>query len=384
MESARITSRPWLLAGGAGVLLLTLTLWCARAPAIPVDAILAQHAPLRVEVNTNGTVEVVPDAELRLHARLDGRIVEIPEPGTRVAVGEIILRIDAELAASELAAAESEILAARESMHASRRRVEMVSKRAATDDELFSKGALTSQRHAESQASLREARAQLLNLESEIPLRVASLEHRVAQLSAQVEAATITAPFGGTVYRTEFKKGEMVRVGDPILWLADLGRLRVRANVDQVDLGRVRAGQAMRITSNAYPDRSWSAVVSELVPHVVIKDNRSVAEGLALVKPPTEGLIPGMTVDVDIVVDDVAEALQVPPTAVYTADGEPYVFRVEGGRAERTPVVLGRSSVRAVEILQGLEADDRVIVSASNDLTDGTRVEAQLRDVAAR
>lgn len=140
----------------------------------------------------------------------------------------------------------------------------------------------------------------------------------------------------------------------------------------------------MRVTSNAYPDRSWSAVVSELVPHVVVKDNRSVAEGLALVRPPTEGLVPGMTVDVDIVVDDVAETLQVPPTAVYTADGDPYVYRVEGGRAERTPVVLGRSSVQAVEILQGLETDDRVIVSASNGLTDGTRVEAHLRDVAAR
>jgi RND family efflux transporter MFP subunit len=384
MESAQITSRPWLLAGGAGALLLTLTLWCARAPAIPVDAILAQRAPLRVEVNTNGTVEVVPDAELRLHARLDGRIVEIAEPGTRVAEGDTILRIDADLASSELAATESEVLAAQESLRAARSQLELVGKRAATDDELFGQGALTSQRHAESQANLREAGERLRNLESEVPLRVASLEHRIAQLRDQVEAATVTAPFGGTVYRTEFKKGEMVRLGDPILWVADLTRLRVRANIDQVDLGRVDAGQPMRVTTNAYPDRSWSAVMTELVPHVVVKDNRSVVEGLAAVKAPTDGLVPGMTVDVDIVVDDVADALQVPPTAVYTADGDPYVFRVKGGRAERTPVVLGRSSVRAIEIVQGLESDDRVIVSASNELADGTRVEAHVRDVAAR
>jgi HlyD family secretion protein len=384
MEESRTTSRPWLLAGGAGALLAVTFLWCARAPALPVDAILAHRAPLRVEVNTNGTVEVVPDAELRLHARLDGRIVGIPEPGTVVAEGEVILQIDSELAASELAAAEGQILAARESLRAAQRQLEIESKRAATDDELFAKGALTSQRHAEGQARLREARENVRNLESEVPLRVASLEHRVAQLRDQVAAATVKAPFAGTVYRTEFKKGEMVRLGDPILWVADLSRLRVRANIDQVDLGRVRSGQAMRVTTNAYPDRSWQARVTELVPHVVVKDNRSVAEGLAAVRPPTEGLVPGMTVDVDIVVEDVAEALQVPPTAVYTADGDPYVFRVQNGRAERTPVVLGRSSVQAVEILQGLETDDRVIVSASNGLADGTRVEAQLRDVAAR
>ena len=135
MEESRTTRRPWLLAGGAGVLLAVTFLWCARAPALPVDAILAHRAPLRVEVNTNGTVEVVPDAELRLHARLDGRIVEIPEPGTEVAEGDVILQIDSELAASELAAAEGEILAARESLRAARRQLEIESKRAATDDE---------------------------------------------------------------------------------------------------------------------------------------------------------------------------------------------------------------------------------------------------------
>jgi HlyD family secretion protein len=384
MTEARITSRPWLLAGGAVALTVAATLWCARAPAIDVDAILAQRAPLRVEVNTNGTVEVVPDAELRLHARLDGRILEIPEPGTRVAEGDTILRIDSDLAASELAATESELLAAQESLRAARRELELVSKRAETDDELFGKGALTSQRHAEGQAVLREARETLQNLRSEVPLREASLQHRIAQLRAQVEASTVIAPFEGTVYRTEFKRGEMVRLGDPILWVADLGRLRVRTNIDQVDLGRVRAGQGMRVTSNAFPDRSWQAVVTELVPHVVVKDNRSVIEGLAAVQPPIEGLVPGMTVDVDIVVEDVADALQVPPTAVYTADGDPYVYKVAGGRAERTPVILGRSSVQAVEIVAGLEPDDRVIVSTSNGLADGSRVEAHLRDVAAR
>ena len=54
------------------------------------------------------------------------------------------------------------------------------------------------------------------------------------------------APFAGTIYKTQAKKGEMVRLGDPLLWLADLEHLRVRANVDQVDLGRVRPGQRDR------------------------------------------------------------------------------------------------------------------------------------------
>lgn len=384
MKTFRITSKSSLLALATGGGLLFLGLLCARHPAVPVEAAAARRAQLTVEVNTNGKIEPVPAAEVRVHARLPGRIIEIPEPGARVDVGDTVLRIDDGPVASELAAARSERLASLEALRAARDTFERVRRKADIDQDLFEQGALVRQRHAESQAALEEASSRLANLKREVPLRVDSLDLRIEDLSAQREAATLEAPFSGTVYRTEFKKGEMVQIGDPILWLADLSRLRVRANIDQVDLGRVRAEQRMRITSNAYPDRSWSARVSELVPHVVVRDNRSVSEGLALVDPPTDGLVPGMNVDVDIIVDDVPDALQIPATAVYTEDGRPFVYRIAEGRALWTPVTLGRSSIGAVEILGGLQVKDRVIVGSSNGLRDGSRVEAKTPNVAAR
>jgi HlyD family secretion protein len=378
------TSRPWLAAIGSGATLLGLGLWCARTPAIEVEAAAARRAPLRVEVSTNGKVEPLPSAEARIHARLDGRIVEIPEPGARVQQGDVVLRIDGGPVAAQLAAARSERLAAQESLRVSRDQAVRTQRRAATDRELFDQGALTKQRWNETRASLAEARAKLDNLEIEVPLRLDSLDLRIDELSAQTEAAAVRAPFAGTVYRRDFKVGELVKVGDPILWLADLSQLRVRANVDQVDLGRVEVGQTVRISSNAWRGRSWKARISELVPHVVVKDNRSVAEGLARVEPPTEGLVPGMTVDVDIVVEDVADTLQVPATAIHHDDGRSFVYRVSGGRAERIQVALGRASVNTVEVLNGLADDDRVVVRSSNGLHDGSRVEARFRDVAAR
>lgn len=378
------TPRPWLAALGSGVALVALGLWCARSPAIEVQAAAAERAPLRVQVSTNGQVEPLPEAEVRVHARLAGRIVEIPEPGTRVEEGQVVLRIDAAPVAAELAEARSQRLAALESLRAARDAAELTARRAATDRELFDQGALTRQRWDESRASLSEARARLASLESEVPLRVDSLDLRIEELAAQTEASAVRAPLSGTVYRTQFKKGEQVSVGDPILWLADLSRLRVRANVDQVDLGRVRVGQTVLVSSNAWPGRTWTARIAELVPHVVVKENRSVAEGLALVEPPTQGLVPGMTVDVDIVVEDVPDVLQIPATAVHNDAGQAFVYRVAGNRAERIPVVLGRASVDAVEVLEGLDPDDRVIVRSSNGLYDGTRVVARIQDVAAR
>jgi RND family efflux transporter MFP subunit len=384
MKARTLTSRPSLIALATGGVLLFLGLWCARHPALPVQAAAARRAPLTVEVSTNGKIEPVPEAEVRVHARLEGRIVEIPEPGTRVEAGDVVLQIDDRPVASELAAARSERLASLEALRSARDTFERVRRKAAVDQDLFEKGALIGQRNAESQAALAEANSRLANLKREVPLRVASLDLRIQELSAQLEAATLTAPFSGTVYRTEFKKGEMIHVGDPILWLADLTRLRVRANIDQVDLGRVRAGQHTRVTSNAYPERSWTARVSELVPHVIVRNNRSVSEGLALVDPPTDGLVPGMNVDVDVIVEQVPDALQVPAAAVYTEDGNPFVYRIAEGRALFTPVSLGRSSVGAVEILRGLEVDDWVVVGSSNGLRDGSRVEARTPNVGAR
>jgi RND family efflux transporter MFP subunit len=356
--------------------------WLTCSPAVQVTATRAREGPLTVRVITNGKVEPIEDVEVR--ARLDGRIVEIPEPGTEVAKGDVVLRIDAGPVSADLANARSERLAANESLREARDALVRIQERAAADRKLFEEGAITQERNAESAAELRDARARVEYSEKEVPLRVASLDLRIEELEAQQASTEVSAPFDGTVYRTERRKGQAVRVGDPILRIADLERLRVRANIDQVDLGRVRAGQRVHITSNAFPDRSWSGLVSEVIPHVVVRESRSISEGLARVDPPTDGLVPGMSVDVEIVVAESPNALQIPAEAVFRTDGAPFVFRIEGGRARKSPVTLGLETVTAVEVEKGLSPEDRVVVGPLGDLRDGDRVEARMRDDGER
>jgi HlyD family secretion protein len=341
-----------------------------------VEITQAVRGPLQVKVATNGKIEPLDEAEVQVRARLDGRILEIPDPGTNVDAGDVVLRIDDAPVASELAKAESERLAAAESLRAARHEHTLSRERFATDRELYDKEALTREKFTESEAAAKDAAARVEALEREVPLRVQALELRIEELRSKLNSAVLHAPFDGTVYRTEAKKGAVVEEGDPLLWIADLSRLRVRANIDQVDLGRVKKGQQVVIGSNAFPGRSWTGYVTEIVPHVVVKESRSISEGLARLEPPTYGLVPGMTVDVDIIVAEAPDVLQVPAESVFSnGGGRSFVYRVDGRQVRQSPVEVGLASVSSVEIRNGIEEGAAIVVGPLRELDDGMRVE---------
>lgn len=354
------------------VLLGLVPWWCGRADPPAVQTVAVKRQPLRVVVSTNGKVEPVDDIEVR--ARLDGRIIDIPDPGKRVAAGDPMVRFDAGPVAGELAAAESERLTALESLRVARATADERRQRFTTDSTLLKEGALTRDAYEQSARAATEAEAQQRYLEREVPVRVAGLEKRIAELRAQQEASVAPAPFAGTIYKTQAKKGALVRLGEPVLWLADLDHLRVRANVDQVDLGRVQPGQPVVISANAFPGRRWMGAISELVPNVVVKDSRSVAEGLARLEPPTDGLVPGMTVDVEIVVAEAPDVLTLPNEAVITEGEQTYVYRVNGRRLRKTPITTGLSSVSEIAVTAGLEDGAVVVAGPPAGLADGMKV----------
>jgi HlyD family secretion protein len=302
--------------------------------------------------------------------------MEIVDPGKLVAAGDVVARLDGGAVAEALAAAESERRAAQDELRAARDTAALLRDRLVVDERLQREGALTRERLSESRAETQSAEAKVVFLQQDVPLRLDALDRRIQELTAERDAATVKAPIAGTVYRTQVKKGELAHLGDPLLWIADLERLRVRANVDQVDLGRVQPGQQVRIASNAFPSRSWSGHLTEITPHVVVRENRSISEGLAQIDPPAAGLVPGMTVDVEIIVSENQDVLQVAADAVLGDQRQPFVYRLDGSRIRRTAIRIGRTNATTVEILEGLSAGDRVVVSPGPGLVDDARVES--------
>ena len=106
---------------------------------------------------------------------------------------------------------------------------------------------------------------------------------------------------------------------------------------------------------------------------------RGGAGGLAEVAPPTGGLVPGMTVDVEILIDASPRALQVPIEAVFSDPVGSHVYRLDDGRVRETRVRLGRATVSSVEVLEGLADGDWVVLGPLSNLSDGDAVKAQKR-----
>jgi HlyD family secretion protein len=302
----------------------SLPIWCSRTPRPEVQVVAARRGPLRVQVATNGTIEPIDDTEIR--ARVNSRVVEIPDDaGLRVQVGDRLVELDKLPITAELAKAQSDRLAAEESLRAARVAAEQARKRADTDADLYRQGALTREAYEAGQTVLRDSESHLAYQEREVPLRIGALVLRSDELKAQIEAAIVRAPFAGTVYKVSAKRNQQVAIGDPLLALADLDRLRVRANIDQVDLGRAQPGQRVVVSANAFPGRTWPGAISEIIPHVIVKESRSVSEALARIDPPLDGLVPGMMVDVDVIIAEAPNALQVPAEAVWYRNGQPHV-----------------------------------------------------------
>ncbi|MBC7232797.1 MAG: efflux RND transporter periplasmic adaptor subunit [Chloroflexi bacterium] len=181
---------------------------------------------------------------------------------------------------------------------------------------------------------------------------------------ATLDAATMTAPFDGTVISVGAEAGDIVSSSTVIVTLADLSNLRVLASVDETDISKVEVGQEATITFDAFPGRKFRGKVLEvplegkLVQNVVTYEVPISLEG-------TEGvpLKPGMTANVSIIVGRRENALLLPVLALQQGeDGYVVMVQEADGTTTATRVEVGLSDGTYVEIVRGLNEGDRVVI----------------------
>ena len=238
---------------------------------------------------------------------------------------------------------------------------------------------------AEAQASAREAdrlykrqselAAQQLIARSQLDTQRAARDAanaRVAQVRAQLGERTIRAPFAGVLGIRQVSPGALVTPGTPIATLDNLTQVYVDFPVPEGALAQVAPGQRVRGRAEAFPGRVFEGVVTTIAARID-PATRAVTVRADFPNPERE-LRPGMLVTVEVQ-RPVRQALLVPEISVVQVGQTSFVYRVkEDGTVEQARVAIGTRRDGKAEVVEGLEAGQRIVVDGTGKLRPGDKV----------
>jgi multidrug resistance efflux pump len=193
--------------------------------------------------------------------------------------------------------------------------------------------------------------------------KVQELTKQVQFLEKQQQTESVTALRSGSLFSLEVKPGAYVTKGQLLAQINPPGKVMLRAYVDEPDLGRVVKGQTVSIEWDGLPNKKWNGVVEKPAEQVVSLNNRTVGYVLCSIEGEPKELIPNLNVKVGITTARKTDALVVPRSAVFSPNGKPSVLLPGAKTPQQKQVLLGLVSSEEIEILQGINAGDSVIIN---------------------
>jgi len=259
-----------------------------------------------------------------------------------------------------------------------------VAQQAATKDELAANEVALARAQSEYNrlaAAKQEFARQVLLDAQRAALQVEQARSEVAALAEKVRESHVVAPADGTLYSFPVRAGDFVKVGDLLAEMANLRQVRVRAFIDEPELGSLAPDEPVIITWDALPSRSWEGRTTVIPKQVVARGTRSVGELLCAVNNDKLELLPNINVNVRINAKERLHVLAVPRGAVELEGGQRYVFVVKDNglsvgkkHLEKRQVQVGIASPTSYEITGGLQEGEYVALPGDVDLKDGMAV----------
>ncbi|MEW6307187.1 MAG: efflux RND transporter periplasmic adaptor subunit [Verrucomicrobiota bacterium] len=182
------------------------------------------------------------------------------------------------------------------------------------------------------------------------------------------------APFDAVVGQRLVSLGQFVDVGQTLVKLVDSSRVKISYRVPERYLARFKLGQQVKVTTSAYPGKIFSGTVDLI--HPVVDEATRTAHIRALAANAEGLLLPGMFARVETIVEKRDNSIVIPESALVAALDGFKVYLVKDGVAHLTPVKIGVRGPGTVEILQGLNVDQQIVVRGTQKLVDGMKVVA--------
>jgi HlyD family secretion protein len=402
----------------AGIVAFFLIRASGRQPVAKIAATRPYRQSIMSSISSNGKVEPISPYVVRAQSDTFVQKVLVSE-GQNVKKGQLLLVLDVKDAAAALASAKSKLLHAQDDLRAAQaggrsddaaRVAGDLAKATASRDRLqrehdsltrlLAQGAATKDELATNELELAKANSDVekytaakkefgqqstLNA-SGAALSVQQAQSDVAALEQKVRQGTITAPIDCTLYSLPVKAGDYVKTGDLLAEMADLHKVRVRAFIDEPDLGGLEPDLPVKITWDALPNNTWQGK-TEIVPkQVVARGSRSVGELLCSVQNEKLQLLPNTNVNVRINSKERMNVVTVPRGAVETENGKRFVFVVQNGvgnsKLEKREIQVGISDATSFEVVDGLTGNEIIALPGDVDLKEGMVVKVVNMDTS--
>lgn len=317
---------------------------------VPVTSTQPVQRDIDYVLSALGSVESIDDPTIS--AETSGQITRLHvAEGDTVEPGELLLEIDNTLHQIEAEKSEAELERQQVVIANQRREVARL--------ERLAKTLAVSADHLEDQ----QDHLQMLLAQRDVA-------QKQWELARHLDAKTrVQAPQRGMIARRHVSVGDFVEPGQSLFDMVSIQRLRARLSFPERDAARIEIGQPVRLSSPAAPDAVAIGAVTSINPRIN-PHNRTFEITVAFDNP--GGWYPGASVDATLLVARNQAALTVPSLSVVKREGREYVFVVRDGRALAQAVELGWREDQWVEIRDGVQAADRVVVQGALLITDGS------------
>lgn len=205
---------------------------------------------------------------------------------------------------------------------------------------------------------------------SKFMLRINQIKSDIARAKEEKLLYTMKAPIPGlVVYEINWNTGRKISVGNTpwpgmaLVSLPDLSKMQVVTNINEVDISKVRRGQKVKITLDAFPDKQFSGDVEEVGTIGQQKNqssNLKTFEVVIGIQGTDPILKPGMTTGNEIQIETIPGAISVPIESVFEKDGHTVVYTMNGRRPQLQQVTVGVKNSNNIVISEGVREGDKV------------------------
>lgn len=195
--------------------------------------------------------------------------------------------------------------------------------------------------------------------------QVLQYEAQLQAVAAQLSKMTMRSPLTGIVTKQDAKRGEIVSVGTPVVSVISGSNLEIEANVSEVSVGKVSVGNEVRITMDAFPEKTFAGTVTYIEPGETIVDGVVNFKVTIAFTENYPELKTGLSANLEIVTAQVTDVVRVAEYAIVTKDDKRYVLKKEGSQEVEVEVTTGfKGSDGFVEVVSGLVPGDVVVLSS--------------------